>query len=140
DVVARFRHARRLGQRPFRAAAKAEEADAQRLGDLPKLGKVGIALTAGLVDRFKRRAGQLELTARLERDRALPGRLHQSDDVTGIDDRLPSEHALHAFQQRLDPAVAAIGYGSIAIDIERKLLVLGADSPLIARLVAGDEV
>ena len=34
DLVARFRHDRRLGERPFRAHAEAEEADAERIGDL----------------------------------------------------------------------------------------------------------
>ena len=57
-------------QRPFRRGAEAEEADAERRGAFAHLGEMGVHLAAGLVDGLERRAGQLELAARLERDRA----------------------------------------------------------------------
>ena len=136
DVVARFRHARRLGKRPFRAAAKAEKPDAERFRDLAQLREMGVALAAGLMDRLERCAREFELAARLERDRALSGRLDEPDDVTGIDDRIPAEHLTHAFEQRPDAVVAAIGNRRIAVDIERKLFVLRSDPPLGFGLLA----
>ena len=99
-----------------------------------------VALAAGLVDGLERRAGKLELAAGLQRDRALAGRLHQTDDPALVEDRIPAERALHAFQQRADAAFAAIGHGCVAIDIERELFVFGADAPLVARLVALCEI
>ena len=99
-----------------------------------------IALAAGLMDRLYRRAGKLELAAGLQRDRALAGRLDKADDVALVEDRIPAERLLHALQQRADAAFAAIGNGRVAVDIEGKLLVLGADPPLLARLVAFGEI
>src|SRR5690606_16978123 len=51
-----------------------------------------------------------------------------------------AEHGLHAFEQRADAAPAAIGHGRIVCRVERKLVVLGADAPLRARLAAGGDV
>src|SRR5690606_33332997 len=48
----------------------------------------------------------------------------------------PAEHALHALQQRLDAALAAIGDGAVAVEIKGELLVLRADPPLLFGLVA----
>src|SRR5690606_17316072 len=59
-----------------------------------------------------------------------PGRLDQSYDCPGIEDRFPAKPLLHAFEQRADALLALIGYGPVAIHIERKLFVLGANAPL----------
>ena len=110
-------------------AAKAEKPDAERFRDLAQLREMGVALAAGLVDRLERCAREFELAAGFERDRALSGRLDEPDDVTGIDDRIPAEHLTHAFEQRPDAVVAAIGNRRIAVDVERKLFVLRSDPP-----------
>jgi hypothetical protein len=101
---------------------------------------VSVALAAGLVDRLQRRARQLELAAGLQRDRALSGRLDQPDDVLLVDDRVPAQRVAHAFEQRADAARPGIGDRRMAVDVEWKLLVLGADPPLLARFVARREV
>ena len=62
-------------------------------------------LAAGLVERLQRRAGELELPAGLERDRAAAGRVDQPDDVLAVEDRVPAEQRLHAFEQRADAAL-----------------------------------
>ena len=59
---------------------------------------------AGLVHGLDRRAGQLELAARLERDRAAAGDVGKADDVGPLHDRLPAEQMLHAVEQRADAA------------------------------------
>src|SRR5690606_34290589 len=123
DVIARLRHARRFGERPFRAAAEAEKADAERLGNLAHLRQLRVALAAGLVDRLQRRARKLELAAGLQRDGALPGRLDKADDATVVEDRVPAKLFLHALQNRADSALAAIRHRRVAVDIERELLV-----------------
>ena len=50
------------------------------------------------------RSRKLELSARLERDRAPAGHVEKADDVAVLDDRLPAEEMLHAFQERADAA------------------------------------
>ena len=59
--------------------------------DLAHLGEMGVQLAAGLVDGLDRRARELELAARLERDRAAAGHVDQADDVAVVEDRLPAE-------------------------------------------------
>ena len=83
-----------------------------------------------------RRAGKLELAARLERDRAAAGDVEQADDIAVLDDRLPAEQVLHAFEQRADAAAPVIGDRAVALDREHELLVLGADAELRLRLAA----
>ena len=51
---------------------------------------------------FDLRAGELELAARLERDRAAAGDVEKADDVWPFHDGLPAEKVLHAFEQRAD--------------------------------------
>jgi hypothetical protein len=75
----------------FGTAADAEETDAERLGDLAQIGQMPVGFLAGLVQVFERRAGQLELAAGLQRNRALAGMLGKADDIAGVDDRLPAE-------------------------------------------------
>ncbi len=85
---------------------------------------------------FDRRARKLELTARLERDRAAAGDIEEADDIALLDDRLPTEQVLHAFEQRTDAAVAIIGDRPMILDREGEFLVLRADPPLRLRLAA----
>ena len=72
-----------------------------------------LRLRGGLVQRGDRRARQLELPARLQRDRlrALPLRPLQRDDIVALDDRLPAEATDHLLHQRAD-AVRARHRGS----------------------------
>ena len=135
DAVAPLRHHRHLGARPVRRHAEPEEADAERARDLAcTCARCAMQLGAGLVHGLDRRAGQLELAARLERDRAAAGHVEQADDVAVLDDRLPAEQMLHAFEQRADAAAAVIGNRAVALDREGEFLVLGADAELRLRL------
>ena len=72
--------------------------------DFAHLREMRVQLGRGLVDGLDRRAGQLELAAGLERDRAAAGDVEQADDVAALHDRLPAEQALHALEQRADAA------------------------------------
>ena len=101
--------------------------------------RCAISSRAGPVDGRDRRAGQLELAAGLERDRAAAGHVGQADDVRPLHDRLPAEQRLHAFEQRADAARAVIGHRLVAGEREGELLVLGADPELLGRLLAGGE-
>ena len=83
---------------------------------------------------FNRRARKLELSAGLERDRATAGDVEQADDVAVLDDRLPAQKVLHAFEQRTDTAAPLIGDRIVAGDREHELLVLGPDAELRLRL------
>ena len=69
------------------------------------------------MDGLDRRAGQFELAAGLERDRAAAGHVDQADDVAALDDRLPAEQVLHAFEQRADAAPAVVGNRRVAVDV-----------------------
>ena len=104
DLVAALRHHRDFGARPVRRHAEAEEADAERLGHFAHLREMRHQLGAGLVHGLERRAGQFELAAGLQRDRAAAGHVDQADDVLALHDRLPAEQALHAVEQRADAA------------------------------------
>ena len=82
------------------------------------------------------RAGQFELAAGLERNRAAAGDVEQADDVVAFHDRLPAEQVLHAFEQRADAAAPFIGHRAVAFEREGEFLVLGADAELRFRLDA----
>ena len=140
DVVAGLGHSRRFGARPFRAGAETEEADAERLGHLAQLGKMGVRFATGLVDGLQRCAGKLELAARFERYRALAGGLDEADDPPGVDDRLPAEHRLHAPEQRGDAALAFVGHRRIVAEEERELLMFRPDPEGVLGLAAGSDV
>jgi hypothetical protein len=136
DVIAGFRHARRVGQRPFRRAADAEKADAQRLGDLAQVGQMPIGFLAGLVQVFERRAGKFELSARLQRDRALSGMFGKPDDIAGVDDRLPAAFCRHAVQQRRDAGLAEIGNRAVVRLEEGELIILRTNAEPVLRRVS----
>ena len=90
-----------------------------------------------------RRAGEFELPARLQRNRAAVGDVEHADDVVALHDRLPAEQVVHAVEQRADAARARIGHRPVALHGEGEFLVLGADAELRLRLAArfepGDE-
>ena len=90
-----------------------------------------------LVHGLDRRARQFELPARLQRDRAAAGNVVEADDVALLHDRLPAEQELHALQQRADALGAFVRHGVMALERERRLLVLGADPEFGRRLHAG---
>ena len=75
----------------------AQHPGADLVADLAHLCQMRVYLVAGLMDVFQLRAGQLELPARLQRDRAAV-LMTQRDDVVAFVDRHPAE-ALHAFEQ-----------------------------------------
>ena len=95
-------------------------------------------LLAGLENRLQRRAGKLELPARLKRDRAAQraGRVFERDDMLQVVDRAPSRLFRHAFEQRADACRSLVRHGPQALAIERKFLVLRADAPLRLGLLA----
>src|SRR5262249_22726636 len=100
-------------------------------------------LGGGLREGLEGRPRQFELSARLERNRTTAGDVVQPDDVAALHDRLPAEQQLHALEQRPDAAIALVRHGIVAIERERRFLVLGADAKLLFRLFArgdpGDE-
>ena len=69
------------------------------VGAFAHLGEMGVHLAAGLVDGLERRAGELELAAGLERDRAAADRVGEADDVAAVEDRVPAEEAFHRLEQ-----------------------------------------
>ena len=97
---------------------------------------MGEQFACRLMHGLDRRAGQLELPAGLERDRAAAGHVGEPDDVVALHDRLPAEQMLHAIEQRADAARPAIGHGPMAIHGEDEFLVLGADAEFRLRLAA----
>jgi hypothetical protein len=97
--------------------------------------QLGLRLVHGL----DRRAGQFELAAGLQRNRAAAGDVIEADDIAALHDRLPAEQQLHAFEQRADALGAFVRHGLVALERERRLLVLGADAEVRFRLHAGGE-
>ena len=100
--------------------------------------KCDVDFSDGLMDGFERRAGEFELAARLERDRAAGLFVVQADDVVALHDRHPAELFVHAVEQRADPIVAVqhcLRRGP-AYDRpdRREFLVLGADAENAAGL------
>ena len=104
------------------------------VGDLLHLVEVGVHLAAGLVQGLQRRARQLELAARLQRDVAAG--LLQRDRESLLEDGLPAEAGGQALQQGADAARALVGQPAQVLLGEAELLVLGADPPGGARLAA----
>ncbi len=107
-----------------------QEADAERPGDLLDLRQMRTGLARRVVHRLDRGAGELELAARLERDGAAAGHVIKTDRMVALEDRLPAEQVLHALEKRPDAAPALVGHRRQVLDVERDLLVLGADAPL----------
>jgi hypothetical protein len=95
-----------------------------------------VNLARRFVHVVERRAGQLELAARLERNRRRPGHRSEPDDVLALHDRFPAEQEPHAFEQRADAARSFVGNRVVAVDRKGEFLVLGADAELGLRLHA----
>src|SRR5580704_7860146 len=90
-------------------------------------------LARGLVHGFELRAGQFELAARLERDRAAAGDVVKADHVRPFHDGIPAENELHAFEQRANAARALVRHGAVPFEREGELLVLSTDAKLRLR-------
>jgi hypothetical protein len=84
-----------------------DKADTERLCELLELGQMRIEFVAGLVQGLHRRARQLELATRLQRDRATTGDIGQTDRVVALHDRLPAEQPGHTVKQPADAAARA---------------------------------
>ena len=98
---------------------------------------MGMNLVARLVNIFERRAGQLQLSARLQRDIAVARR--QRDGVAVFHDRLPAE-TLKTFEKLADTPGSLIGDGLKRIQLEDEFFVFGSDPPVLGRLAAFFEV
>ena len=88
------------------------------------------------VDGRLRRAGKLELAARLERDRAAAFRLVKADQRALVLDRRPAEARLGAFEQGPDAAIALVRDRRQIGRVEWELLVLDADAERFGWLAA----
>ena len=133
DVVAALGHDRQRFARLVGPHAEAEEALAGLGADLLDLAQVPSGLGASLVQVLQRRAGQLELAGGLQADGAV-GAGHR-DDVPAFLDRRPAELA-QGQQQVADAARLLVGRGVEIGGAIDELLVLGADPPGVARLLA----
>ena len=90
DRVAALRHRRRLGKRPFGAHAQGQKADAERLGHDAASGEMTIELVRGRVRVVERRARELKLSSRLERDGPLAASVIKADQVPAVLECRPS--------------------------------------------------
>ena len=86
-----------------------------------------------------RAARKLELTSRLERDRAAAGHVVEADDVVALHDRLPAQQMPHSVEQCLDAAWPRVGHRVMAFEGERELFVFGTDAKMFERLRPGLE-
>ena len=93
-----------------------------------------LQLELGLVDRLERCAGQFELAAGLQRNRPEARSVGKADQMPAIHDGLPTEALPHPGEQGADAALAVIRNGSVALAVEGKFLVLGADAIGLDRL------
>src|SRR6185312_3152506 len=138
DLVAALGHPRHLVAPPLRLEAHAEETQAHAVGHRAHFLQMRIHLAAGLVDGFQRRAGELQLAGRFQRDiRLVAGERDRNIAFAGD---LPAVTCGDAFQQRPDAALALERRSAQVVGAEAELLVLGADAPSLARLLARGEV
>jgi hypothetical protein len=93
----------------------------------------------GVVQRLEGRARELELPARLKRNRPAASLVGKADGVIVLDDRRPAGARLHAVQEGPNAPAAVIGHGGGIGFVERDLLVFGAEPPGLARLLAGGD-
>src|SRR5207253_2126895 len=93
-------------------------------------------LGAGLVKRPERRAAELELTGGLEADVAVHAL--QRDHLAVFEHRLPAEFG-EAHQQVADAAGLVVAWRPVIGAAIDELLVLRADAPRVARLLAAGE-
>ena len=119
-----------------------EKSDAELVADLAHLDEMLAKLLLRLVQGGERRAGELQLAARLEADNAALRAVEaaERDDLAALEHGVPAEAILQAFEQRLDAALAVVRDRRVAAPVEAELLVLGADAPFAARLRARFEI
>ena len=89
DPVARLRHHGHVGDAVERVDAEPEPGDVEALVRALHQREVRVELVAGLVDRAQRRAGELELPARLERD-ARAAFVRERDRLARLEHRRPA--------------------------------------------------
>jgi hypothetical protein len=65
--------------------------------------------------------------------------VEQPDRTTVLQDRLPAVESLKPFEQHPDAALPFVGDRPIVRRVEGHLLVLGAETPIFARLLAGGD-
>src|SRR5271166_6398340 len=109
--------------------AQRREADPQITRRTSKLGQVLLQFRLGFMQGCERRARQLELARRFERDRRLA--LAESDHIAVVKDRFPaaSRQALQQVANRAWMAIRRqIGRRGQIRQAEAELLVLGADT------------
>src|SRR5262245_8478370 len=98
-----------------------------------------VQFTGGLMQRLQRRAGKLELAARLQRDRAAAGDIGEAENGIALQDRLPAEKMTHSFEERANALRALIGNRPMTGEGKRQFLVFGADAKIRFRLAAVSE-
>ncbi len=137
DLVAPLGHPVHVLARPLRREAQADEARADLARDLLHFVEMLSVLRGCLVQGLERRARELELATRLERDAGAGAQ--ERDRIVALDDRLPAKPR-HAFEHGADAVRPVIGQGLQRRGMEAELLVLGAHPPRRGRLVAGSKV
>ena len=136
DLVAPLGHPVDVLARPLRREAQADEARADLARDLLDLVEVLLVLVRRLVQGLERRARQLELAARLERDAGLAAQ--QRDRVVALDHRLPAE-ARQAFEHGADAVRPVVGKGFI-VCLSKPNFSCSVPMRHAVGLVAGSEV
>ncbi len=84
----------------------------------------------------ERRARELELSSRFERDRAFALRVIEADQGAPVLDALPAEMGPHALEQRPNSPFAPIGNRRMIGAVEWDLFVLRADPERAVRLAS----
>ncbi len=133
DLVAALGHPGHLLARGQRVEAQRREAEAERFGHLAHLAQMVGGLGRGLVQGRERRARKLELPARLEADRGLAA-LQPDRDCRGR--RIGSQPWMRRPFEHGADAHGLVGRRGEVRTAEAELLVLGADSPRVARLAS----
>src|SRR5262249_2170237 len=136
DAIAAFGHHGSVDARPFRAHPDAEEGETEWTRHLAELGEMSVDFARSLMDVLDRGAGELELAARLERDRSSIDHRGEPDEVLVLRDRLPSGEEAHAFEQRPDAARPFVWNRTMAVGREHELFVFGPDAEFRLRLDA----
>src|SRR5690606_21478053 len=134
DFVAALGHDRQLVAALVRPHPETEEADTELLADRLDLLEMAPGLGAGLVEVLARRARELELAGGLEAD--CPVLAAERYDLSAFLDGLPAE--LLQFQENITDTAGLVvgGSGVVGVPVD-EFLVLGADAPVLARLLAG---
>ena len=107
--------------------AERQKADAERLSHDAASGQMTIEFVCGRVRVGERRARELKLSSRLERDGALAVGVIKADQVLAVLDTVPAEMGAHAFQERPDPPLAPIRDRGMIAAIEWDFFVFRAD-------------